>query len=394
MAKAKLPKNIFQNGGKYLVRKQYDGQRISITFDTLSEAVQKVNEMNELKKKRTTLTGDDTVDRFFNEYVIPEREKFFKESTIEQNIDLYKAHVEKRIGKKNLIAVTEYDIKHIITDLEKKGRAENTIKAVKRIMNILFTMAKERKLVEVNPVTGIVLKRDVNTATKNRTCKGNNKAIKQEDVLSLREVGEFLEMAKDSFYYNVYLFALKTGMRYGEICGLEQKDIHYDENRIDVQGTLIYSRKNKCHCIRATKTESSERRLFMSKGIAVILKQQELMKKENREKYGTIWSPKNKALMNLVFYSKNGNIISRDALTKDLNEIERKLIEKYGKSKHLHMHLFRHTFATLGLEEKKISIRTMQGILGHASPEITMKVYWKLLMEKADGAMNDMDELF
>ena len=53
-----------------------------------------------------------------------------------------------------------------------------------------------------------------------------SKDEKQERrVLTRRETEFFLKQAEGSFYYNLYVVALETGLRIGEIMGLTWSDI-------------------------------------------------------------------------------------------------------------------------------------------------------------------------
>ena len=52
------------------------------------------------------------------------------------------------------------------------------------------------------------------------------------------QVKTFLQVAKDSYYYPVYLTAINTGMRRGEVLGLRWQDIDFDNNVIYVRQSL------------------------------------------------------------------------------------------------------------------------------------------------------------
>jgi len=48
-------------------------------------------------------------------------------------------------------------------------------------------------------------------------------------ILSKAEQKRFIDVLPFFHTGNMFAFALATGMRIGEICTLEQSDIHYDE---------------------------------------------------------------------------------------------------------------------------------------------------------------------
>lgn len=54
-----------------------------------------------------------------------------------------------------------------------------------------------------------------------------SKEEKQERrVLTIRETDIFLENAKGTFYYNLFVLVLETGLRVGELCALQWEDVN------------------------------------------------------------------------------------------------------------------------------------------------------------------------
>ena len=83
-------------------------------------------------------------------------------------------------------------------------------------------------------------------------------------VMSVEEQKLFLRYAKESQYYVVYVVALGTGMRNGEIRALRWTDVDFDKKVIHVNGTLKYIAKaeNK-YVIDSPKSASSRRDIPM-----------------------------------------------------------------------------------------------------------------------------------
>jgi integrase len=57
------------------------------------------------------------------------------------------------------------------------------------------------------------------------------------------QVKIFLDVSKDSSYYQIYLIAINTGMRRGEVLGLRWQDIDFDNNLIYVRQSLQEAKK-------------------------------------------------------------------------------------------------------------------------------------------------------
>lgn len=56
------------------------------------------------------------------------------------------------------------------------------------------------------------------------------------------EQRDFMEAAAGSFYYNLYMLMLGSGLRPGEAYALTEKDIDFENNVIYVNKTLIYQK--------------------------------------------------------------------------------------------------------------------------------------------------------
>ena len=51
-------------------------------------------------------------------------------------------------------------------------------------------------------------------------------------------------VAKDTFYYNLYVVAIDTGMRIGELMGLQWSDVDFEKKVVHVRRSLCYFRKD------------------------------------------------------------------------------------------------------------------------------------------------------
>ena len=84
---------------------------------------------------------------------------------------------------------------------------------------------------------------------------------KERRVLTRSETELFLNYAKDTFYYDMYVLALDTGMRIGELMGLKWSDIDFDRKMLYVRRSLCYFHKEGKYVVHwhDTKTHNSKR---------------------------------------------------------------------------------------------------------------------------------------
>ena len=183
---------------------------------------------------------------------------------------------------------------------------------------------------------------------------------KELRILSVKEqqlLINFLLEDMDIYKFSV-LLALCTGLRIGEICGLQWKHISIKTNLLTVKHTVLRiknldtsSTKKTILQLGSPKTESSIRTIPFTKGLA------ELFKKFQ--------------VNNPDAFLMTGN----DQLI-DPRKLQRRL-KKYGAElglKDIHFHMLRHTFATRCVEIG-CDIKTLSEILGHSNISTTMDRY-------------------
>lgn len=189
---------------------------------------------------------------------------------------------------------------------------------------------------------------------------------KELRVLSIEEqqrLIKFLFLDTDIYKFSV-LLALGTGLRIGEICGLQWKHISIKTNLLKVKHTVLRIKNLDTSSTQKTilylgspKTESSIRTIPFTDGMA------ELFKKFEVDDPNAFLMTGNKQLV-------------------DPRKLQRKL-KKYVTElglKDVHFHTLRHTFATRCVE-LGCDIKTLSEILGHSNISTTMGRYVHPSME-------------
>jgi integrase len=120
--------------------------------------------------------------------------------------------------------------------------------------------------------------------------------------------GPRLEIAKQSRNYRLYLFAIHTGMRQGEILGLRWPDINFDNNIVSVQWKL--SKPGLNPVFEPVKTQKSTRPIRLSETLKAELKKHQKEQVVEKAAMGDKYEDHN-----LVFCQTNGRPIDGTALT-------------------------------------------------------------------------------
>lgn len=131
---------------------------------------------------------------------------------------------------------------------------DNQRKETKKILVDMLSKAVDADLLNKNSA------RMVNTVI-------SKEEKKERRVLTIRETSIFLEYTKDTFYYDLYILALETGMRIGELMGLKWSEIDYDKSVLYVRRSLCYFRRDGKYVFEwhDTKTHNSKRVIPLTK---------------------------------------------------------------------------------------------------------------------------------
>ncbi|MGG0813931.1 site-specific integrase [Paenibacillus alvei] len=191
----------------------------------------------------------------------------------------------------------------------------------------------------------------------------------------------FLKAASESRFYTAYLTAINTGMRRGEVLGVQERDFSYEGKYIDVTQSLTHH-KEFGFIIQAPKTKKSERRTpIIDRLILEKLKEkieQNQINAQNNEAYQLQWG--------LINCHSDGEPIRPSQLRHDYE----KIIKKSGLP-YIRFHDLRHSFAT-NLWELGFDLKDIQEVLGHSSVAITGDIYTHMRDEKKKNVMAKYSE--
>ena len=183
-----------------------------------------------------------------------------------------------------------------------------------------------------------------------REKKKEYKVLSEDDFKKLYDY-----CVKDkSWAATAILITMQTGLRIGEMCGLQWRDIDFENRIIRItKAVKTYSDENhKYHCeIGCTKTFSSQRDIFLSVSFAQTLKR----------RYS------NQPPTDYVICGE----LPRQPRT--LQEHYRKYLSAHGIP-YIPFHALRHGFATRAIE-KGVDPRTVAEFLGHSDCSMTLNIY-------------------
>jgi integrase len=198
----------------------------------------------------------------------------------------------------------------------------------------------------------------------------------------------FLDAAREDRLYALYVVALDTGMRQGELLALEWPDVDLDAAVVVVQRT----REDVNGRLRAKepKTARSRRRIDLSAfALEALLDHRKRMLAEGNARGPVFCAPKGG-------YLRKSNLRKRSFLPTlaRANALEAEAARRQAREPRplpkIRFHDLRHTCATLLLLADE-NVKVISERLGHASVQMTLNVYSHVLPTMQKRAAGKMD---
>jgi integrase len=199
------------------------------------------------------------------------------------------------------------------------------------------------------------------------------KESRKGKALSAEVERQFLDAAKDSYYYPLYRMASLTGMRIGEVLGLQWQDVDFEHGEIHITHTLCYV-PGRGQYLDTPKSEASRRIIPMEKGseLYTLLKEWRSKQRLQKFKVGKYWQPL-PGMEHIVFTSNHGTPHFDMNVRTDQRKIVAEMNEA-GINIDCTFHTLRHCFATRCIENG-MDPKVLQAILGHSTFAMTMDLY-------------------
>lgn len=279
-----------------------------------------------------------------------EKKDYIKESTYANYSNNIFNHIIPKLGNYHLNQINHKIIQDFLLELSKNGRKDNTgglsEKTIKDITIIVKGSIK--KAINENKIKYIELSFNYPKDNKDKSIY----------ILTKHEQNKITNyVLNNCTSKNIgLLISLYSGIRIGELCALQWKDVDFKNNKLTISKTIqrIYIKdkdNNISKIIVSTpKTKNANREIPINKDFLEILKKL----KSEKDNY---------------VLSNTSKYVEPRTYRKHFNKVLREL-----KIKQFNFHSLRHTFATncisLGCDYKTVS-----ELLGHANVNITLNLY-------------------
>lgn len=191
------------------------------------------------------------------------------------------------------------------------------------------------------------------------------------------EVRRFLDVAVKHWLHPLWLVALSTGMRRGELLGLRWQDVDLDAGMLHIRQAV--SILHGAPVISEPKTDAARRRIGLPRDVVEALRVHrdawEVRRQSARDWDG-----------DLVFCTRAGKPLNPNNIYPDFYA----LIAAAGVPR-IRLHDARHTHGTI-MVAKGVSIRAVADRLGHSKTSVTLNTYAHVLPSMRDEALEAIEE--
>jgi integrase len=258
----------------------------------------------------------------------------------------------------------------------RKTLAESTTAIIYGRLKAVLTWAVHNDMIVKNPCNGI-----------------KSPSTRRPEIVPLpQEAVAALVAAAPPRYRALILLAAGSGLRLGELMGLEEGHLDLDKGEVTVKQQAVRLDVGDPY-VGPPKTESSYRTVPLAKGVVEALTEHlmrfppvpvELVDKSDPRR-------PHKRTTHLVFPNANGRAINGGGwsvvwrnLRKRANTALEEADSPIRVPQSASMHDLRHFYASLLISHRE-SIKTVQKRLGHAKPSVTLDVYTHLFEDVEDS---------
>lgn len=354
--------------GRFEARLRVDGRRRTVYGKTRQEAARALRGLQEARDKALPVPdGRETVETFLMDWLASEANRL-RPTTHARYETLMRLHVIPALGTVRLVKMTPHEVQRLYDERRNSGLSPTTVHHIHAVLHKALEQAMRWGKVFRN-VCDLV----------------DAPPIRRADIrtLSADEARRFLACARDDRFDTLYIIALTTGMRQGELLALRWRDVNIDKGTLQVRGTLHWT-KGGGFRVDEPKTKSSRRLIQLTQDAVEALDRQRIRQTGERLLSGEFWQEHG-----FVFANHVGRPTDPDNLVRR----SFKPLLKRAEVSDIRFHDLRHTAATLLLEQG-VHVKYVSEMLGHSSIAITLDLYSHVTPTMHHEAKRTMERIF
>jgi len=288
-----------------------------------------------------------SVSAYFTSWLMTARPAL-RPRTWQRYEQLIRCHVIRALGKMRLARLSPRDVQQVYGQMLARGAAPGTVRQLHAVLHRALKQATLWNLAARNVADAV-------TAPKPRRL--------EMETLSPEQARQFLEQVQGERLEALFVLALTTGMRQGELLGLRWGDLDLDSGTLRVQRSL--QRTKEGFSFAEPKTGRSRRRIELTERAKLALRRHRVTQAEERLQLGPAWQDPTLVFTNTVGGPLDGTRLLRGSFYP--------LLERADLPR-IRFHDLRHTAATLLLGQGQHP-KIVSEMLGHSNISITLDTY-------------------
>lgn len=310
-----------------------------------------VEALSELRRGEFVAPDKTTLAEFVDEW-LPAVRAELAESAWDNYRRLLGTYVVPRLGHVRLVDLSPQRIQGVYAELLQSGKrngdglAPRSVSQVHKTLHRALGDAVRWHKLARNPADGV---------------RGPRVEKREPTAWAVEQARAFLGAIVEDRLFAVYLLALNTGMRRGELAGLRWRDVDLEAGTV----TVAQQRTTASYRVVQVEPKKQSRRVIPVDGpVVTALKRHHAAQVEERLFMGPAWIDSG-----YVFVREDGEPYHPQRLRAMFEQ----LCTKNGITP-IRLHDLRHTMATIALQAG-IHPKVVQERLGHASISITLDTY-------------------
>jgi len=286
-------------------------------------------------------------------------------TTFERYEQIVRLHVRPALGNLKLKSVTPAHVRGLYREKLEAGLSPRTVQYIH------VTLHKALK----QAVADGLIPRNATEAVK-------PPQVRKEEIrpLTAEQVKILFEAVRGDRLEALYILAVHTGLRQGELLGLKWGDVDLEAGTLQVRRTLTTAKGGPV--LSAPKTKGSRRTVKLSQTALEDLRSHLERQLREIDLAGDLWQENG-----LIFASQSGEPLDRRFIT---THRFKPLLRRAGLPQ-IRFHDLRHTCATL-LLTKNVNPKVVSEMLGHATIAITLDTYSHVLPNMQSEAAKAMED--
>lgn len=342
-----------------------DGKRKSFYAKTRQEAARKLAAaLRDQEAGLPVVGGKQTVGQYLLSW-LEAAKPTIRERTWRRYESIVRIHIAPVIGSIAVTKLTAQQVQLLYAKKLEEGLSSTSVHHLHAVLHRAFDAALRLGVIQRNVLDLVEVPR---------------MRHHEMQTLSEEQAQHFLTVAYGERLEALYVVALATGMRQGELLGLHWRDVDLDGASLQVRTTVHYTKAG--YVFTEPKTKYSRRRIALSRIAVEALREHRTRQLTERLAAGSAWED-----MDLVFPNTVGKPIDGVNLVKYWFYP----LLKRAELPQIRFHDLRHTAATL-LLGRSINPKVVSEMLGHSHVSVTLGIYSHVMPHMQQQAADAMDQ--